>query len=195
MQIFESEKPVISSKKKKKRDWKMQKCTHQSRFPLVSRTFQTRYAKKYTGYCIIACVPMWLRGKDSNQRPPGYELPPILFTAFHTLRKTLISCGFQLTLFSQSRTRSGDLVHACALNVHQKNGDPRRGLGNIVPALSNGSPFHRTASANRKYTLSGVSPSPVSGTEDVQFTFGSPVPSVLNTSPCCTCRWLIQLRV
>ena len=36
----------------------MQMCTHQSRFALVSRTSQTGYAKKYTGYCIIACVPM-----------------------------------------------------------------------------------------------------------------------------------------
>ena len=37
----------------------MQDCTHPSRFALVSRGFPGRYAKKYTGYCIIACVPMW----------------------------------------------------------------------------------------------------------------------------------------
>ena len=48
----------------------MQDCTHLSRFALVSRFFPDRYAKKYTGYCIIACVPMWLRGKDLNL--PGY---------------------------------------------------------------------------------------------------------------------------
>ena len=51
----------------------MQDCTHLSRFALVSRGFAGRYAKKYTGHCIIACVPIWLRGKDLNQRPPGYE--------------------------------------------------------------------------------------------------------------------------
>ena len=38
----------------------MQDCTHLSRFALVSRVFPGRYAKKYTGYCIIACVPMCL---------------------------------------------------------------------------------------------------------------------------------------
>ena len=38
----------------------MQVCTHLSRFALVSRVFPGKYAKKYTGYCIIACVPMWL---------------------------------------------------------------------------------------------------------------------------------------
>ena len=38
----------------------MQGCTHLSRFALVSRFFPDRYAKKYTGYCIIACVPMCL---------------------------------------------------------------------------------------------------------------------------------------
>ena len=39
----------------------MQKCTHQSRFALVSRVSPGRNAKKYTGYCIIACVPMCVR--------------------------------------------------------------------------------------------------------------------------------------
>ena len=44
----------------------MHGCTHLSRFALVSRVFSGRNAKKYTGYCIIACVPMWLRGWDLN---------------------------------------------------------------------------------------------------------------------------------
>ena len=39
----------------------MQDCTHLSRFALVSRVFPGRCAKKYTGYCIIACVPMCVR--------------------------------------------------------------------------------------------------------------------------------------
>ena len=42
----------------KKWDSQMQVCTHLSRFALVSRVFPGRNAKKYTGYCIIACVPM-----------------------------------------------------------------------------------------------------------------------------------------
>lgn len=37
----------------------MQDCTHLSRFALVSRAFPGRNAKKYTGYCIIACVLTW----------------------------------------------------------------------------------------------------------------------------------------
>ena len=46
----------------------MHDCTHLSRFALVSRVFPGRNAKKYTGYCIIACVPTWWIGLDSNQR-------------------------------------------------------------------------------------------------------------------------------
>ena len=41
----------------------MHDCTHLSRFALVSGGFPKRNAKKYTGYCIIACVSMW------NTRP------------------------------------------------------------------------------------------------------------------------------
>ena len=63
-------------KKAKKRDNLMQGCTHLSRFALVSRVFSDRYAKKYTGYCIIACVPMWRRERDSNPCPActGYRI-------------------------------------------------------------------------------------------------------------------------
>ena len=49
-----------ASAKAKMRDWQMHGCTHLSRFALVSRVFPGRYAKKYTGYCIIACVLTWL---------------------------------------------------------------------------------------------------------------------------------------
>ena len=48
---------AYKSKKAKKRDRQMHSCTHLSRFALVSRVFSDRYAKKYTGYCITACVP------------------------------------------------------------------------------------------------------------------------------------------
>ena len=44
----------------------MHGCTHLSRFALVSRVFRGRYAKTYTGYCIIACVPMCLCGRAIN---------------------------------------------------------------------------------------------------------------------------------
>ena len=44
----------------------MHGCTHLSRFALVSRAFPSRNAKKYTGCCIIACVPMWRRVQDSR---------------------------------------------------------------------------------------------------------------------------------
>ena len=70
LQLLQSSK---KTEKAKMRDWQMHGCTHLSRFALVSRVFPGRYAKKYTGFCIIACVPMWLRGEDLNQRPPGYE--------------------------------------------------------------------------------------------------------------------------
>jgi len=39
----------------------MQDCSHLSRFALVSRGFAGRYAKKYTGHCTIACVPICVR--------------------------------------------------------------------------------------------------------------------------------------
>ena len=39
----------------------MQDCAHLSRFALVSRGFAGRYAKKYTGHCTIACVPICVR--------------------------------------------------------------------------------------------------------------------------------------
>ena len=60
----------------------MQDCTHLSRFALVSRGFAGRYAKKYTGHCIIACVPIWQGKKASNPRPTVLEtaaLPAELF--------------------------------------------------------------------------------------------------------------------
>ena len=44
--------------------------------PLYQGVSRRETQKKYTGYCIIACVPMWLRGKDLNQRPPGYRFAP-----------------------------------------------------------------------------------------------------------------------
>lgn len=53
--------PTKKTEKEKKRDGQMHGCTHLSRFALVSRVFPGRNAKKYTGYCIIACVPMWKR--------------------------------------------------------------------------------------------------------------------------------------
>ena len=62
------------------RDRQMQVCTHQSRFALVSMAFQLRNAKKYTGYCIIACVPMWWGKVDSNHRrhcQQIYSLSPL----------------------------------------------------------------------------------------------------------------------
>ena len=61
VQIRITQPETKNSKKQKKRDRKMQVCTHLSRFALVSRVFPGRYAKKYTGYCIIACVPICVR--------------------------------------------------------------------------------------------------------------------------------------
>lgn len=59
-------------------------CTHLSRFALVSGGFPKRNAKKYTGYCIIACVPMWqgqsiLRTNEISKlsRPAVYFIPYI----------------------------------------------------------------------------------------------------------------------
>ncbi len=72
----------------------MQDCTHLSRFAIVSRFFPDRYAKKYTGYCIIACVPMWLRGKDlarlavMRKMLRAYAIPCI----FRPLRKKRGCC-------------------------------------------------------------------------------------------------------
>ena len=85
----------------------MQGCTHLSRFALVSRVFPGRNAKKYTGYCIIACVLMWLRGKDSNQRPPGYEWESeiskylkMFSNSFEKLRISWLSCEKNRTVLA-----------------------------------------------------------------------------------------------
>jgi len=59
--------------KAKKRGRKMHGCTHLSRFALVSRVFPDRYAKKYTGYCIIACVPRWLKIAVSTKKVNRYS--------------------------------------------------------------------------------------------------------------------------
>ncbi len=58
---MESPTRVQKPNKTKMRDRQMQVCTHLSRFPLVSSAFPGRFAKKYTGYFIIACVPMCVR--------------------------------------------------------------------------------------------------------------------------------------
>ena len=73
--------PVLSyhctrGKKPRKQKWQdrqMQACTHLSCFALVSGVFPGRYAKKYTGYCIVACVLTWWRVADSNRRPSACE--------------------------------------------------------------------------------------------------------------------------
>jgi len=44
------------------------------RMSAYTKAFPGINAKKYTGYCIIACAPRWLRRKDLNQRPSGYLL-------------------------------------------------------------------------------------------------------------------------
>ena len=69
----------------KKRDNLMQGCTNLSRFALLSRVLPGRNAKKYTGYCIIACVPMWLRGKGVKKLP---ENKASLREVFETLTRT-----------------------------------------------------------------------------------------------------------
>ena len=51
----------------------MRICTLRHAKTLDIRLFPTGKIKKYGSYCIIASVQMWLRGKDLNQRPPGYE--------------------------------------------------------------------------------------------------------------------------
>ena len=38
--------------------------------------FLKEIRKKYASCCIIACVLIWLREKDLNQRPPGYRSAP-----------------------------------------------------------------------------------------------------------------------
>ena len=64
----------------------MQVCSHLSRFALVSRGSRGRNAKKYTGYCIIACVPIWLRGKDSNSLKGLSRCAPVATTSGLSLR-------------------------------------------------------------------------------------------------------------
>ena len=67
--------PTKKTEKEKKRDGQMHGCTHLSRFALVSRVFPGRYAKKYTGYCIIACVPMCLPTL-ATPWTAAYQAPP-----------------------------------------------------------------------------------------------------------------------
>ena len=74
----------------------MQVCTHLSRFALVSRIFPGRNAKKYTGYCIIACVPMWQREKDSNPHIQSQSLLCYPYTIpLFRMRKRYYTC-FQI---------------------------------------------------------------------------------------------------
>ena len=86
----------------------MHGCTHLSRFALVSRVFPGRNAKKYTGHCIIACVPMWCGRRDLNphairQRnlnPSSLPIPPrphVVGGGERSIRSAMRRCGHPST--------------------------------------------------------------------------------------------------
>ena len=69
----------------------MQDCIHLSRFALVSRGFAGRYAKKYTGHCIIACVPICdMNGHLIQWAPFTYKMCAFWCISFlvHCVKKT-----------------------------------------------------------------------------------------------------------
>ena len=51
----------------------MRVCTLHLAITLGIRRFSREIIKKYASYCIIACVLTWLRRRDLNPRPSGYE--------------------------------------------------------------------------------------------------------------------------
>ena len=68
MRIRKAQPETKSRLKRKSETGRCKFAPALSRFAPVSKTFPGRNAKKYTGYCIIACVPMWRTGWDSNPR-------------------------------------------------------------------------------------------------------------------------------
>ena len=102
------------------RDRQMQVCTHQSRFALVSMAFQLRNAKKYTGYCIIACVPMWWGKVDSNHRrhcQQIYSLSPLATREFPHIK---LRCQTRWSWWTDSNPRPADYKSAALpAELHQ----------------------------------------------------------------------------
>ena len=99
----------------------MQVCTHQSSFALVSMAFQIRNAKKYTGYCIIACVPIWWGTVDSNHRrhcQQIYSLSPLATREFPHIK---LRCQTRWSWWTDSNPRPADYKSAALpAELHQR---------------------------------------------------------------------------
>ncbi len=163
MRIRKAQPETKSRLKRKSETGRCKFAPALSRFAPVSKTFPGRNAKKYTGYCIIACVPMWLRGKDLNQRPPGYE-PDELPTALpRDICKRYISIDRPPRQGLKQKTFRPDLPGPAPNCLYTADREGKRHCGALLFRMS-GVCLRRTERARRMPCRESAFPGPTGGT-------------------------------